>query len=133
MPKGEHLKGKKIGNNFDLPTSVMPTSEQKKAGWAKRRDLIKTVKHAFQYLQETPEESLPNENISKLAAIIVKQAEKAIKKADTRAADVLLKYLMPTKIENRMVDEDGNDVKPQPMIVFNQTQEEILKLIDKSK
>ena len=36
MPKGEHLVGKKSGNNFALDTSVQPTSEQKKEGWLVR-------------------------------------------------------------------------------------------------
>lgn len=132
MPQGENLKGKKSGNNLALATSKPPTLEQKQKGWEKRRLRVSTIKEAIKFLEKEKHESIIDSDgieleISKMAAMLIKQCAKAIKDNDTRAADLVLKYSTPIKSEINNVDANGETVIPSPVIVFANSESEILK------
>lgn len=131
MPKGDNLRGKKSGNNLALKTSVHPSGESKSKGHQQKRALIGTIKEMIKYLEESVHEVVIDEqtgetkNISKMAAMIQRQAKKAIDQDDTRAFEALMKIAAPIQTENRNVDKDGNDVLPT--IGISMPQNEIIK------
>lgn len=129
MPKGSHLKGQKVGNNFALSTSIQPTTEQKSNGWSKRRALIKVVTAWKNYAEnnESTVITLDDGTEQPISDHIVPLYElhKEAKKGNLRAIKMYYDITESQKSEVRNVDENGNT--SHPCIVFSKSEDELLK------
>lgn len=129
MPKGEHLKGKKMGNNFALDTSIQPTSEQKSNGWSIRNALLKGVKEIAEFAENTKFETVivngQEVEMSMLAYAFYKQLKKAIDKEDTQAFLAYIKSTEGFTSKHALVGE--NNKTSYPCIVFSKSNSELLK------
>ena len=128
--KGAHLKGKKSGNNFALPTSKQPSSETKSKAWEVRNRLLKGAKEIAEFAESTKSQTVivdgQEVEMSMLAHAYYKQLKQAIDKGDTRA---FLAYVQATEgftSKHALVGEDGK-ITNQPIIVFSSSKEELLK------
>lgn len=127
MPKGEHLIGKKKGNNFALPTAIQPTPEQKSNGWAIRNRLLKGVKEIAEFAENTKSEIVivdGNEvEMSMLAHAYYMQLKKAIDKSDTQAFLAFIKSTEGFTSKHALVNES------YPVVVFSHPKEDLLKAL----
>lgn len=127
MPKGEHLKGKRTGNNFALPNAIQPTNEQKSNGWAIRNRLLKGVKEIAEFAENTKSEIVivdGNEvEMSMLAHAYYMQLKKAIDKSDTQAFLAFIKSTEGFTSKHALVNES------YPVVVFSHPKEDLLKAL----
>lgn len=133
MPKGEHLLGKKSGNNFALDTSIQPTNEQKSNGWVVRNRLIKAAQEIAEFAENTKFETVivngQEFQMSILAYAFYMQLRKAIDKSDTQAFLAYIRSTEGFRSKHALVNE--NEKTSYPCIVFSHSQEDLLKaLID---
>lgn len=129
MPKGEHLLGKKLGNNFALDTSKQPTNEQKSNGWVVRNRLIKGAQEIAEFAENTKFETVivngQEFEMSMIAYAFYKQLRKAIDKSDTQA------FLAYVKVTEGLTSKHDLVNKSNPIVVFSHSKEDLLKaLID---
>lgn len=129
MPKGSHLKGQKVGNNFALSTSIQPTPEQKSNGWAIRNKLLKGVKEIAEFAENTKSEMIIIDGqefeLSMLAHAYYMQLRKAIDKSDTQAFLAFIKSTEGFTSKHALVNQS------YPVVVFSHPKEDLLKaLID---
>jgi len=129
MPKGQHLIGKKSGNNFALPDAIQPTTEQKSNGWAIRNRLIKGAKEIAQFAENTKSETVivdgQEVEMSMLAHAYYKQLKKAIDESNTQAFLAYIKSTEGFTSKHALVGK--NDKTSYPCIVFSKSNSELLK------
>ena len=125
MPKGEHLVGKKSGNNFALDTSMQPTSEQKKEGWLVRNRLLKGAKEIAEFSESAKFETViingQEYELSMLAYAYYMQLRKAIDKSDTQAFLAYIKATEGFTSKHALVNQS------HPTILFSKSEDEILR------
>lgn len=127
--RGEHWKGKKLGNNLALETAKQPDPELKSNGWAIRNRLLKGAKEIAEFAESTKSSTVlidgQEVEMSMLAHAYYKQLKRAIDKEDTRA---FLAYIQATEgftSKHALLGENGKVITPT--IVFTKTENEVLK------
>lgn len=125
MPKGQHLIGKKSGNNFALDTSIQPTNEQKSNGWVVRNQLLKGAQEIAEFAENTKFETVivngQEFEMSMIAYAFYKQLRKAIDKSDTQA------FLAYVKVTEGLTSKHALENQSYPTIVFSHSKEDLLK------